>query len=97
VFFFCPSGSPLVKVSKEKVDVMDEANKKFVYCVIDGDLLKFYKTFKSHITVIPKGAGSLVKWSCEFEKASEEIPDPHLIKDFAVKNFKELDDYVLKE
>ncbi|XP_030961323.1 MLP-like protein 423 [Quercus lobata] len=89
-------GSPLVKVSKEKVDIMDEANKTFVYCVIDGDLLKFYKNFKSNISVIPKGAGSLVKWSCEFEKASEEIPDPHLIKDFAAKNFKELDDYVLK-
>ncbi len=76
---------------------MDEANKKFVYCVIDGDLLKFYNTFKIHITLIPNEAGSLLKWSCEFEKASEEIPDPHLIKDFVVKNFKELDDYVLKE
>jgi hypothetical protein len=45
--------------------------------------------------VVPKGAGSLAKWSSEFQKATEEIPDPHVIKDFVVKNFQELDAYVL--
>ncbi|GMI87798.1 MLP-like protein 423 [Hibiscus trionum] len=37
---------------------------------------------------------SLIKWSCDFEKASEDIPDPSIIKDFAVKNFVEIDDYL---
>ncbi|XP_059447859.1 MLP-like protein 423 [Corylus avellana] len=88
-------GSPLVKVSKEKIEAFDEGKKTLSYSVIEGDLLAYYKVFKCHITVTPKGAGSLAKWSCEFQKASEEIPDPHIIKDFVVKNFKELDDYVL--
>ena len=73
---------------------MDEAGKIYVYSIIDGDPMKYYKTFISKINVIPKGESSLVKWSCEFEKASEEIPDPSVIKEFAVKNFVEIDDYL---
>lgn len=46
--------------------------------------------------VSAKGDGSVVKWSCEFEKADAEIPNPDKIKEFAVKNFLELDDYLLK-
>ncbi|GLT50310.1 hypothetical protein SLA2020_238020 [Shorea laevis] len=89
-------GSPIVKISKEKIDAVNDAERWVAYSVIDGDLLKFYKVFKGKIHVIPKGEGGIVKWSCEFERASEEIPDPNVIKEFAVKNFKELDEFVLK-
>ncbi|KAK5845756.1 MLP protein [Gossypium arboreum] len=87
-------GSPIVKVSKERIESVDEAQKIYVYSIFDGDLMKYYKTFIAKINVIPKGESSLVKWSCEFEKASEEIPDPSVIKEFAVKNFVEIDDYL---
>ncbi|KAG6600129.1 MLP-like protein 423 [Cucurbita moschata] len=92
-------GSSLVKDSKERIEAVDEEAMTVSYSVIEGDLLKYYKSFKGHIGVIPKedGSGSKVKWSCEFEKASEEVPDPHVIKDFVVKNFLELDDYVLQQ
>ncbi|XP_042979988.1 MLP-like protein 423, partial [Carya illinoinensis] len=90
-------GSPIVKISKEKIDNFDEANKTVAFTVIDGDLLKFYKHFKCHITVTPKGDGSLATWLCEFQKTSDEVPDPHVIKDFVEKNFKELDEFVLKQ
>lgn len=87
-------GSPLVTSTKEKIEAVDEENKTFAYSVIGGDLLKYYKNFKAHLTVSPKGEGSLVKWASEFEKAHEEIPDPNLIRDFAVKNFQDLDAYL---
>ncbi|KAA3482943.1 MLP-like protein 423 [Gossypium australe] len=77
-------GSPIVKVSKERIESVDEAENKYVYSIIDGDLLKYYKTFIGKVIVVPKGESSLVKWSYEFEKASEEIPDPSVIKEFAV-------------
>ncbi|ESR51694.1 hypothetical protein WN944_020373 [Citrus x changshan-huyou] len=89
-------GSPIVKVSTEKIENVDEANKVVTYKVIDGDLLKYYKAFKGIVSVNPKGEGSLVKWACEFEKASDDVPDPSVIKDFALKNFQEVDDYILK-
>lgn len=92
-------GSSLVKESKERIEAVDEEKKTVSYSVIEGDLLKYYKSFKGHIAVSPKedGSGSSVKWRCEFEKASEEVPDPHVIKDFVVKNFLELDDHVLQQ
>ncbi|CAN6676071.1 unnamed protein product [Malus baccata var. baccata] len=74
---------------------VDEVGKAVAYKVIDGDLLKYYKSFKCVLTVTPKGDGSLVKWSSVFEKAHEQVPEPSIIKDFAVKNFQELDAYVL--
>lgn len=89
-------GSPIVKVSTEKIENVDEANKVVTYKVIDGDLLKYYKAFKGIVCVNPKGDGSLVKWACEFEKASDDVPDPSVIKEFALKNFQEVDDYILK-
>ncbi len=89
-------GSPVVRSAKEKIEAVDTEKKTLVYSVIDGDVLKYYKTFKAHTEVAPKGDGSLVKWLCEFEKASDEIPDPHTIKENAVKFFNELDAYLLK-
>ncbi|KAK8512890.1 hypothetical protein V6N12_030300 [Hibiscus sabdariffa] len=87
-------GSPIVKVSKERIESVDEAEKIYVYCVIEGDLMKYYKSFIAKIVVVPKGESCSVKWSCEFERASEEIPEPGVIKEFAVKNFVEIDDYL---
>ncbi|KAK1554301.1 hypothetical protein Q3G72_010437 [Acer saccharum] len=94
--FTYAEGSPIVKKSTEKIEHVDDVNMKVSYSVIDGDLLEYYKVFKGFIAVIPKGDGSLVKWSCEFEKTSHEIPDPDAIKEFVVKNFKEVDDYILQ-
>lgn len=95
-FFLVCVGSPLVKVSEEKIDTVDEWKKEVSYSVIGGDLLKYYKNFNGTIHVAPKGEGSLVKWSCVFEKTSDEVPDPHIIKDFAIENFKDLDVFLLK-
>lgn len=90
-------GLPNFTESKEKVEMVDEAKKTLGYSVVEGDVLKFYKNFKSQLTVEPKGEGSLVKWSCEFEKAKEDAPDPELMfKGFAVKTFQDIDAYLLK-
>lgn len=87
-------GSPLVKVDKERIEEVDEANKAVAYRVIEGDLVKYYKNFMAQMLVLPKGEGSLVKWRCEFEKASDEVPNPDVVKDFAVKNLLEIDAYI---
>ena len=86
----------MITMSKEKIETVDEANKTMTYSVIDGELISFYKTFKAQAVVVPNGEGSLVKWSCEFEKAQEDTPNPDLFKEFAVKTFHELDAYLLK-
>lgn len=83
-----------MKSSKEKIEAADDAKKTVSYAVIEGDLLKYYDLFKGHITVTPRDNGSEVKWTAEYHKASPQIPDPTAVKDFAVKNFLEVDEYV---
>ncbi|KAI3467489.1 hypothetical protein Pfo_024152 [Paulownia fortunei] len=92
---YSPGLSEISKPTKEKIELVDEGNKTLSYSVIDGDVLKYYNNFKASLSVIPKGDGSLVKWSCEFDKASEEVPNPDLVRDFAIKNFQDLDAYIL--
>ncbi|KAE8698895.1 hypothetical protein F3Y22_tig00110597pilonHSYRG01037 [Hibiscus syriacus] len=86
--------SIITKVSKEKIESVDEAEKIYVYSIFEGDLMKYYMSFIAKIVAVPKGESSLIKWSCQFEKVSEEIPDPSIIKEFVVKNFVEIDDYL---
>ncbi|KAG8366187.1 hypothetical protein BUALT_Bualt17G0050700 [Buddleja alternifolia] len=89
-------GMSSISTTKEKFELVDEANKTLSYSVVDGDVLKLFNFFKGTLTVTPKADhGSLVKWSCEFVKASDEVPSPDHIRDFAVKNFQDLDAYLL--
>lgn len=94
-FCFTFAGSHVVSSSVEKIEVVDEGNKTVEYSVTGVDIIKYYKSFKAKINVIPKVNGSLVKWSCEYEKASEEIPDPTIVKDFAANIFQRLDAFIL--
>ncbi|KAI0491936.1 hypothetical protein KFK09_026199 [Dendrobium nobile] len=89
-------GIPFVKFAKEKIEVADEANKLVSYSVIDGEILIYYKRFRPTLQVLSKGDGTVVKWSVEYEKLNEEVPDPELIQAMATQTFKELDAYLLK-
>ncbi|KAK4485783.1 hypothetical protein RD792_008430 [Penstemon davidsonii] len=89
-------GLALISTSTEKIESVDEENKTLSYTIIDGDMLKFYSSFKATISLAPKGDGAVVKFVSEFIKASEEVPQPDLFKDFIVKNFQDLDAYLLK-
>ncbi|KAL1327608.1 hypothetical protein AAHE18_13G313600 [Arachis hypogaea] len=88
-----------VKTVTERIEDFDDAKRTIIYSVIDGDLLKYLKSYKGYISVTPKGDdnGSIVKWSCEYEKASQEVPEPILIKEFAYKIFPNVDDYLLSK
>ncbi|KAK4488853.1 hypothetical protein RD792_004643 [Penstemon davidsonii] len=91
---YAPGVSP-ISSTKEKIESVDEANKTLSYSVIDGDVLNYYKNFKANLTVTPKGEnGSTVKWACEFDKANEDVPNPDIMRDFAVKCFNDLDVYL---
>lgn len=87
-----------MEITKEKIDAVDDATRTLTYSVIDGELLKYFKHYKGHLTVKPKPRdGSLLKWFCEYEKASQdqEVPGPDSIKEFVVKTFLMIDDYTL--
>ncbi|KAF3340119.1 MLP-like protein 423 [Carex littledalei] len=87
-------GTPLVTFAKEKVEAVEEENKLVSYSVIDGEILNLYKNFKATLSITPKGEGSLIKWTLQYDKASNEVPEPEAIKEAAVKTFNGLDAYL---
>ncbi|PRQ40952.1 putative START-like domain-containing protein [Rosa chinensis] len=82
---------------KETVEAIDEENKSVTFNVVDGEILKHYKSFKVTLKVTEKsgGGGSLVKWILDYEKVSEEIPAPQSYQDFAVKVTEDLEAHLL--
>ncbi|KAF7827664.1 MLP-like protein 28 [Senna tora] len=72
-------------VAKEVVESIDREKNKITFKVLEGDLLKEYKSFKFIIQVIPQKKGSRVHWIMEYEKLKHHIPDPHSMLEFAVQ------------
>ncbi|KAM0881342.1 hypothetical protein ACQ4PT_033022 [Festuca glaucescens] len=94
-------GVPLVTFAKEKVEVADDKKKVVSYSVVDGELVSFYTNFRVTVQVTPTtkdgaDAGAVVSWTMVFDKASEQVPEPDVIKETAAKTFHDLDDYLLK-
>lgn len=81
---------------KEKVE-LDPENKTVTMVVIEGDLMKHFKSYKVIIKVIPKSECSLVKWIWEYEKLQEDGPTPSKYVDFVTDLTKNIDAHLLKE
>ncbi|KAM0881343.1 hypothetical protein ACQ4PT_033023 [Festuca glaucescens] len=79
----------------------DDEKKVVSYSVVDGELVSFYTNFRVTVQVTPTtkdgaDAGAVVSWTMVFDKASEQVPEPDVIKETAAKTFHDLDDYLLK-
>ncbi|XP_059445574.1 MLP-like protein 28 [Corylus avellana] len=79
------------KVVKEKIEAIDDTNKLVTLKVIEGDLLQEYKSFKIIVQATPKGEGSLVHWSFEYEKLKEDVLEPKTLLQFAIDASKDID------
>ena len=81
---------------KEKTEV-DEENKIMTLTALEGShLLNLYKSFKQIVRAIPKGEGSLVKITIEYEKLNESVPDATKYLNFATHVVKDTDAHILK-
>lgn len=88
-------------MTKKRVEAVDPENNLIKFRVIEGDVMKDFKSFVSTIQVIPKhgepGSGSVVKWRMEYEKISEDASHPETILQLAVEISKDIDEYLLAE
>ncbi|KAI3900301.1 hypothetical protein MKW92_010681 [Papaver armeniacum] len=83
------------------ITAVDHKNMSLTYTVFDGHLTDDYPSFANILVITPTQRNGnnncLVKWSVEYEKANEDIPDPtyfmKMLEDFT----KELDTNLLKE
>ncbi|KAG7589697.1 Bet v I/Major latex protein [Arabidopsis suecica] len=87
------------KVAKERIEAVDPEKNLITFRVIEGDLMKEYKSFVITIQVTPKhgGSGSVVHWHFEYEKINEEVAHPETLLQFAVEISKEIDEHLLAE
>ncbi|CAN6844467.1 unnamed protein product [Brassica oleracea] len=87
------------KVAKERIEAVEPEKNLITFRVIEGDLMKEYKSFLLTIQVTPKhgGAGSIVHWHLEYEKISDEVAHPETLLQFCVEVSKEIDEHLLAE
>ncbi|KAI3971407.1 hypothetical protein MKW92_049240 [Papaver armeniacum] len=92
---------PSAVITKVKITAVDHKNMSLTYTVFEGHLTDDYPSFANILAITPTQRNGnnkcLVKWSVEYEKANEDIPDPtyfmKMLEDFT----KELDTNLLKE
>jgi hypothetical protein len=78
------------KVAKEKIEAIDDTNKSITFKVIEGDLLQEYKSFKMVVRATPKGEDSLVRWSLEYKKLKEDVPEPKTLLQLLIDVCKDI-------
>ncbi|XP_073122685.1 MLP-like protein 423 [Henckelia pumila] len=88
-------GVPLTPIT-QKIESVDEEAKKMTYSVVDGDILKLYKSFRAHFAVSGKDEGTLVIYSGEYEKINEQVQDPGEFTGIIIKSLYGLDAYLLQ-
>ncbi|XP_074302943.1 MLP-like protein 31 [Silene latifolia] len=84
-------------VAKELIEVIDEENQLVRFKIIDGDLLKEFKSFTLTVHVLPRGELTGVKWISEFEKIDESVPYPTKLIDFCIAVTKDIETHHLNE
>ncbi|KAL5726273.1 hypothetical protein ACHQM5_009328 [Ranunculus cassubicifolius] len=91
--YFLP-GATEEHTVKARTTRQDDENMVIALCVEDGDVHNHYQHFTAVVQIIPKDEGSTVKWTVEFEKHHDEIPDPHLFLELFDKITQKVDAHV---
>ncbi|KAG7982318.1 hypothetical protein I3843_04G045500 [Carya illinoinensis] len=92
---FCEFGIGSPMTAKVKIEDIEDEDLSITFNVVEGDALRFYKSFNAKLQVIKvrDDVGS-AKWTSEFEKATEDAPHREHYVDFTVKMYQGLDAYL---
>ncbi|KAK8370312.1 hypothetical protein V6Z11_A01G168600 [Gossypium hirsutum] len=64
--------------------------------IIEGDLLKNFKSFVFKSQVSPKSQGCILHWTLEYEKLHEGIPNPETMLQFVIQICKDMDSHIIQ-
>ncbi|KAM7524278.1 hypothetical protein LguiA_014180 [Lonicera macranthoides] len=83
--------------AKLKIEEINDEKKSITYNITEGDILELYKSFMAKLEVKKEegGGNNFVKWTYEFEKAHEGVPNPDHYGDLTSLICKGLDGYLL--
>ncbi|XP_004297383.1 PREDICTED: MLP-like protein 31 [Fragaria vesca subsp. vesca] len=85
------------RVCKELIEAIDDETNSITLKIIEGDLLEHYKSFKATIQASPKGEGSSVHWTFEYEKLHDEVSDPHTLLQLVAELSKDIDNHLITQ
>ncbi|CAE5958319.1 unnamed protein product [Arabidopsis arenosa] len=85
------------KVAKERIEAVDQEKNLIAFKVVDGDMLKGFKSFLITVQATPKlrGSGSVVKCHFKYERIDEEVAHPEKLLALFVKAAKDMDEMLL--
>ncbi|MCL7048883.1 hypothetical protein MKW94_022652 [Papaver nudicaule] len=93
--------TPFFVTTKEKITAVDHKNMSITYTISEGDVTKGYTSFANTLTITPtqrdETYNCLVKYSVQYEKANEDVPDATYVTKWLEDFIKELDTNLLKE
>ncbi|XP_031252028.1 MLP-like protein 34 [Pistacia vera] len=78
----------------ETIEAADDSKKMITFKIMDGEIMKAFKNFKATAQAIPKEESCLVKWIVEYEKRSQNIPDPVDYRELATKKCRDMDGHL---
>ncbi|CAH2033694.1 unnamed protein product [Thlaspi arvense] len=92
---YVQDGKPVVVT--ERVEEVDPMKNMIKLRVIEGDLLKEFKSFVETIQVTEKkgGPGGVVKYRAEYERIDENVAHPESLLRLCVEIFKDIDEMLL--
>ncbi|XP_012460638.1 kirola [Gossypium raimondii] len=92
-WYFVAAGK--LETCKEMMEKVNDKDRTIVYKLVEGEIMKAFKSWNSILNVMPMGEGSLVKWTMEFEKQNDDVPDPVKYGEFLTTWAKNVDTYLL--
>ncbi|ESQ34476.1 hypothetical protein EUTSA_v10009858mg, partial [Eutrema salsugineum] len=86
-------------LAKERIEVVEPEKKMIKFRVLEGDIMKEFKSFVITIQVTPKqgGSGSIVRWHFDYEKIDENVSHPETLLPFFAEMIKKIDEHLLSE
>ncbi|XWS63938.1 hypothetical protein CRYUN_Cryun06bG0144300 [Craigia yunnanensis] len=87
------------KTAKQVVEAIDSEKNSITFRMLEGDLMKEYKSFVITIQASPNtgGEGSIVHWTLEYEKLHEGIGHPETLLQFFIEVSKDMGAHLIKE
>ncbi|XP_042506210.1 MLP-like protein 423 [Macadamia integrifolia] len=82
--------------TKARVEDIDEENKSLKFEVFDGHIGEIYSKFKAYVQIFAKDGKNFVKFTLEYEKLNEEIPEPINYMELAAKFNKGMDAHLVQ-
>ena len=82
------------RTSKQVVEAIDVENNSITFKVIEGDILKEYKSFKIVLQTLLKCDFTLVRWIIEYEKFNGDSHAPVKELEYLIHLNEHVDDHL---